>query len=458
VTDRSADDPAVIDPGAVDPGIADPSAVTVRSRAMPAVAALLVAASVVAIAALWGRRLIDDGTALFVAAPPFAGRWGWQWPRGLWVAVVLVVVLVVLWVPATERLRWRWVLVGSAVCSAAWSVVLAASAGWSALSAPLTTRFEYLPLARRLGEPGSFIRTFVERLPEYPTHVKGHPPGAVLAFWGLDRIGLSDTGVALVVLVVAASAAPAALIALDRLAGRASARRAAVFVGLAPAVVWVATSADALFMGVAAWAVSLGAIAFTAERGRTAAPVAGAAAGVVAGALLTLTYGAATLLAPLWILAGWAAWRRRWIPLAAMVVGFIVLPGALVLAGFDWSAGLEATRTAYRSGVARDRPYAYFLPANLAALITGVGPAAIVGMAWLRDRRAWLLVGGGVAGVLVADVSGLSKGEVERIWLPLVPFLVLATAAIRGRTARRCWLGAQLVLAVLLQAWLRTPW
>ena len=52
----------------------------------------------------------------------------------------------------------------------------------------------------------------------------------------------------------------------------------------------------------------------------------------------------------------------------------------------------------------------------------------------------------------------MSKGEVERIWLPLVPFLVLATSSIRGRTARRTFLAAQLAVAVLLQAWLRSPW
>lgn len=440
------------------PSATDAPVVTGRATVVSAATALLIAGSVVLVAAVWGRQLIDDGAAIFVGAPPFAGAWALQWPRGLWTAVALGVGLVALWVPATERLRWSVLLVCSAACSAGWSVVLAASAGWSALPAPLTTRFEYLPLARHLGDPGSFIGSFVERLPDYPTHVMGHPPGAVLVFWGLDRIGLSDTGVAMVVLAVAASAAPAALIALERVAGRPAARRAAVFVGLAPAVVWVATSTDALFMGVAAWAVALGAVAVTAERGRAAAPVAGAAAGVLAGALLTMTYGAVALLAPLWFLTGWAAWRRRWIPLAAVAIGFITLPGALVLAGFNWHAGLEATRTAYQAGVAKDRPYSYFLLANLAALIVAVGPATAVGMAWLRDRAAWLLVAGALAGALVADISGQSKGEVERIWLPLVPFLVLASSAIRGRSARRCWLGAQLILAVLLEAWLRTPW
>lgn len=426
-------------------------------RRATAAAALAAATTIVAVAMVWGRRLLDEGTRLYVAAPPFAGSWDLRWPAGMWAALVVGLVLVVVWVPATERLSWPWLLVGSASCSAVWSVVLAASAGWATLWGPLTTRFEYLPLARRIEDPVGFVQTFVERLPDYPTHVKGHPPGAVLLFWVLDRIGLSDAGVAIVVIAVAASAAPAALIALDRLTGRAAARRAAVFVGLAPAVVWVATSADALFMGVAAWAAALTTVAVTTERSSMRV-VAAAVAGLLAGGMLTLTYGAPTLLAPMAVVAVWALWRRRWMPVGVLAGAFLVLPGVLVAMGFDWRAGLEATHTAYRAGVARDRPYEYFVVANVAATLVAVGPATVVGMAWLRDRLSWLLVGGAVLGVVLADLSGLSKGEVERIWLPLTPFLVVATSAIAARRQQHAWLALQLVTALVLQAVLRTPW
>ena len=60
--------------------------------------------------------------------------------------------------------------------------------------------------------------------------------------------------------------------------------------------------------------------------------------------------------------------------------------------------------------------------------------------------------------MVAADLSTMSKGEVERIWLPAVPFVVLATCAIRGRTARRAWLAAQLGLGLLLTAVLDSPW
>lgn len=439
-TDRSTTTPEV--------GVAHP--------AVRASVALAASSAVVAVSAWWGWRLINDAVPLFIQAPPFAGTWAWEWPAGLWVAVVLAAVMVAVWVPATERLAWPAVLAVSTGLSGLWSVVLAASEGRNAVSAPLSTRFEYLPLARRVGDPAAFLRSFVDRLPTYPTHVKGHPPGAVLAYLGLDRLGLSDGAVAAVVLAVAASAAPAALIAVDRLAGRETARRAAVFVGLAPAVVWTATSTDAVFVGVTAWCVALGTVAVTTERRRAA--LAGLGTGLLGGALVGLTYGAPTLLGPLWAVAGWAAWRRAWWPLGAAVVGAVVVAGLLAAGGFNLLDGLSATRTAYLGGVAADRPYRYFLVAGLAALAVAVGPAAIVGVAWLRDRTVWLLVGGALAGAMVADLSGLSKGEVERIWLPLTPFLVVAAASIRGRNARRWWLGAQLGVAVVLQAWLRSPW
>jgi hypothetical protein len=74
------------------------------------------------------------------------------------------------------------------------------------------------------------------------------------------------------------------------------------------------------------------------------------------------------------------------------------------------------------------------------------------------------LVGAAVGAVLLADVSGMSKAEVERIWLPFVPWIVVAAAALAtgvGRAARRIprgWLAAQVGLAVLVSVAVRSPW
>ncbi|MCF0094986.1 hypothetical protein B0E54_03844 [Micromonospora sp. MH99] len=49
--------------------------------------------------------------------------------------------------------------------------------------------------------------------------------------------------------------------------------------------------------------------------------------------------------------------------------------------------------------------------------------------------------------VLGADLSGLSKAEVERIWLPFVVWLLVATAHL-PTGSRRWWLAAQALTAL----------
>ena len=60
---------------------------------------------------------------------------------------------------------------------------------------------------------------------------------------------------------------------------------------------------------------------------------------------------------------------------------------------------------------------------------------------------------GGLLAVVVADVSLLSAGEVERIWLPFVPFIALAAPGLDRR-----WLSAQAATGLGLQLVLRSPW
>ena len=92
-----------------------------------------------------------------------------------------------------------------------------------------------------------------------------------------------------------------------------------------------------------------------------------------------------------------------------------------------------------------------------------VGPATAVALPRLRGRDAWLLAGAALAAVTLADVSGLSKAEVERIWLPFAPFVLVATCALATRATRpiraaRGWLGLQVTAALALQLVVRTKW
>ncbi len=67
----------------------------------------------------------------------------------------------------------------------------------------------------------------------------------------------------------------------------------------------------------------------------------------------------------------------------------------------------------------------------------------------------------GVVSVLLADLSGMAKGEVERIWLFLVPPVAAGTAFLVTRAAAqvsRIWLASQLLAGLALQLSLRSAW
>lgn len=408
-------------------------------------------AGLVAVAVTWGYSVRADPRT-HLGAPPFMGAWvpaaGWRL-----LPAAGVTVLAVAWAPALSgRLRWRVLLAAGAAAAAGWAVILALVDGAHALTAPLSSRFDYLHHLPRVGSVGPFLSTFVERLPSHATHVKTHPPGMLLVLWGLDRIGLGGAGWAAgLVIAGGASGVAAVLIALREVSGEAAARAAAPFVAFAPAAVFVATSADALFAGVAAWGLAMAVVA----TGRSGASAAGwaAAGGTVLGGAVFLSYGIVLLLP---VVVAVAAARRRLPLLLPVAAGALLVVLAFALAGFWWLDGFQASRAAHLRGITGVRPYWYFVFANLAAFAVVISPATAFALTRLRDARAWLLVGGALAGVAVADLSGMSRGEVERIWLPFTPWVLLACAALRGR--RQAWLALHAGSGLALQVLLRSPW
>jgi hypothetical protein len=119
---------------------------------------------------------------------------------------------------------------------------------------------------------------------------------------------------------------------------------------------------------------------------------------------------------------------------------------------------LAATRARYHAGVASRRPYDVFLLVNVACLAIATGPVIAVALARLRDRRTWWLVGGAVGALGIAALSGMSKGEVERIWLPFSIWLLPAGAALATSRHPSRWLAAQLTFAIGVQTLVRSPW
>ena len=100
---------------------------------------------------------------------------------------------------------------------------------------------------------------------------------------------------------------------------------------------------------------------------------------------------------------------------------------------------------------------------NLGALLISAGPLVGAGVGHARGRLRRVprapaaLVGAAVATVLIADLSGMSKSEVERIWLPFVPWLTVSLALLPAGW-RRWGLGLQLAAALVVQHLLYTSW
>lgn len=422
---------------------------TTKPRGAVACGALLILV-VVAWGALGGA---GDGSKL--GASPFLGRYrvGITWR--LLPAIALAALAVTYAPDAMARLRWRVLLVGTAGLAVAWAVALCLVDGAAALTSPLESRYEYLRWVPMVDTPGGFLRTFVDRLPTEATHVKSHPPGMVLLLWGLDRMGLGGSGpAAALILLAIGAAAVAVVVAVRHVDDEASARQVAPYVALLPAAVWMATSPDALFLGVTASGIA--AVAVATSRTGARCQLWACTGGLLLGAGLFLSYGMAAML----VVAGAViAARRRWTLAVGVAAGVVAVVAAFAAAGFWWHEGLSATVERYRVGVGVHRRDEYFLVANLAIVAVAVGPAVWVGLSRASRDRRYLLCGVTLAVLLAINASGLSEGEVERIWLPFFPWVATAAVGLcESAAVARRWLAINLLTGLALQFALRSPW
>ncbi|MEV6240505.1 hypothetical protein [Lentzea sp. NPDC051838] len=369
----------------------------------------------------------------YVSAPPFFGEWQPHIGPGT-PAAILIAFLVVAKGP--ELARHRFALPIAYVTAVAWTFALAMIDGWNLFVGRLATMDEYLHHVPEITDIPATLNSFTTRILDFQpdswtTHVSAHPPGALLTFVWLDRIGLGGGTIASIFCVlVGALVVVAVPKAIDNYA-------VLPFLVLFPGAVWVGASADGMFMGVAAVGLYL----------LTRWPVLG---GIVLGWCLFLSYGL-ILLAPLALAAVWqkgdlgATGRRVVLALG----GALAVVGAFALFGFWWYDGYELVKERYYQGYGIVRPYWYFVWANLAALAVVIGPAGIKGL-----RKDKWVIAAGVA-VLAADLSGLSKAETERIWLPFAIWLLVGTSKLENQ---KRWLTAQAVTALAVNHLVLTNW
>ena len=438
-------------------------------------AVVSVVGTVVLVAVVVGRQLGLD--QVHAGAPPLQGEWMPRWSATGLVALTLAAVVIV-WGPRlATMMRWVWVPWLTWLTSTVWIVSVAAMDPWqSAFADRLTSRYDYLAAVPQVGGWGDLLSGFAQGIPSdaverWPTHVAGHPPGAMAPFVALDRLGLEGPGpAAALIVLVGASAAAALVVAARALAGERAGRRLAPFAALTPGAVWVGVSGDALILGVTAWAIALLAVACV----KRSAPLA-VGAGLLLGVGLFQSYGMVLMLG---IAASVLLTRGTWRLALTAASGIVVVVLAVTVAGFNWYEGYQLVVVRYADGLGGVRLYSYWVWANAAAFALAVGPAAIVGVrralasgrraadgrsvwtfTWLRNpaNTVALVSASAVGAALLATLGGLSKGEVERIWLPFGVWVLLSAVAIPWHRAR-WWLGAQAAVVLAVQALVVAPW
>jgi hypothetical protein len=349
-------------------------------------------------------------------------------------------------------LAWRRLLVIGALAAAAWASALALTEGVDGLVRSPSSPRDYLNDAPLIESPTEFLRSYVDEIDRFTVHVRAHPPGMTLIAWTVSRAGGGAGWLAALEILVGASAVPAVLLALRETTGEQRARVAAPFLAFAPLAVTIASSGDAFFAGVGAWAVTL--VVLATGRHDRKGDLLAVAGGLLFGIAAFLSYGVVLLAAIPLVVAGM---RRRIRPIALAGLASIPIFLAFLAAGFWWVEGLLATRIEYLESVARLRPSGYFAVANVGALALIVGPAAVAGLATRPPGAGWWLVGGALVAVALADLSGMSKAETERIWLPFAVWVLAATNALPF-ASRRAWLAASVGFALLLEVLVRQPW
>ncbi|MGJ9414473.1 hypothetical protein ACHAAC_17365 [Aeromicrobium sp. CF4.19] len=402
------------------------------------------------------------GSDVRVHWPPLHAVWGPRFDARIVPAALLGVVLAISLPTLVQRLPWPGAVAATAGASWAWTLALALSDGPYGLGRVMERSSEYPTTARTVTDIPAMLAEFIDRIPtgaqdNWPIHVAGHPPGALLPFVWLDRLGVtSGFWIAMAVVTIGASAVAAVMLTIDELGDRDVARRAGPWLAMAPLVVWAGVSADWMFAAIGAWGLYL--LARAGVRGSVPAAL---GAGALLGYCVFLSYGLVLLgvlaLAVLWL-------ARTWRPLPWAAGAALVVAGAFAVLGFAWWDAYPVLRERYQDGIASERPYGYWVWGSVAAwtFTAGVATWAAFPALWQRLRQTRhdavaVLVTAGLITIALATLSGMSKAEVERIWLPFTVWVVAVGALLPSRWVRPLLL-LQVTIAVVVQVLLITRW
>lgn len=423
--------------------------------------AILVAASII-----WPRV---TGTDVFVEWPPLKAEFIPDLVPTSILPVLVALIGFLWWRRISTALNWGPYLAVVFAGSWLWTASLAHVGGEEGIRKVFARGSEYFVGAKEISSIPAFLSGFIERIPldvndNWPIHIAGHPPGATLFFILLDRLGIqSPYSAGVIVMTLGCTAAVAVLLTIKALGSEKLARRAAPWLILAPSAIWMGVSGDALFTAVGAWGLALLALAATALR-RSRLVGFGLGAGLLLGLCVYLSYGLVLLgiLAIAVIYLG-----GRWQALPWALVGALAVAAVFTLAGFRWWEAFPVLVERYYDGIQSKRQYGYWVWANLGAWTFTSGLAVWAAFprgiryAFRRgtgNRHVVAILGcAGLAAVLVATVSGMSKAEIERIWLPFTIWILVLPSLLPLRWQRPL-LATQITSAIAIEYLWSTQW
>jgi hypothetical protein len=401
------------------------------------------------------------GARVGVASAPFTGHYRLKVEFGTLLApAVAAAVLVAVRRGLHERLPWRWVLAAAFGAAFSWAVALALVDGGNGLARPLDLPRSYLTDVPRVGDdPVRFLANYVASAPSLTVDSRQHPPGGVLLLWALTRAGITSVeALGLLVTALGCLSVPLVAVAVRSLCHEPAARRLLPVLVLAPYAVWLAVSMDAVVLTICAGAIACGVIG--SERGRP--PWWAVGAGVLLGIGALFSYSAAWLGASLIVVY---FVRRRPLLNVLSGVGALVPLTAARLAGFTWPDGLTAAQVDFSERIGPDRSWLLWAFLDLLLVLIACGPAVVAAARKVRRTAGWPFLVGAALAVGFAIGSGLSRGEVERSFLPFFPWLLVPAVAPEPDQDRSdpaptpvLLAAAGAAVAVVLEAVLRTAW
>ncbi|QDU69664.1 hypothetical protein [Engelhardtia mirabilis] len=361
------------------------------------------------------------------------------------------------------------------------------------------TSYHTVAVSEDARDVGVFLARFDELLPDLPTHARAHPPGPIVFYRALHGLVTSSPGLerALVargeaggyreplrgpptqdahvasallgalVLLAVASLAPLACAAFARALGASRSRATGIgaLTALVPGLALMTPTFDQLLVPLLLTVVAL--LATATAPGRNAAQrwALATSAGALAGVCVFCSFGAPIFMAVGGLMAAASSLARGSRPgrdvaapmaLAAAVcaLGFFVP----MLVGYDPIAGLRAALGVHAEEFTSRRSYGAWVLFNLWDLFVFAGPPLGVLLIARLTRRegglaasvAWTLA----ISLLLLDLSGVVRGEAGRIWVPLMPYVLVAALIDDERAERNpaaeCARPVWVVLAALL--------